>query len=291
MEKKNELAKRKSEITDQVLSRLREFQDNGLKLPKDFSPENALKAAYLVLSEKETADKKPVLEACTTSSIGNALLNMVVDGTNPMKNQCSFIAYANELQYDRTYFGDEMMFKRDAGGKSVVPVAIHAKDKFSFKVDFSTGIKEVTQHEQTLESLNSPVVGAYCYLTWNDGTKYLEIMTIDQIEAAWAQRKGNPKSPAHKNFPDEMAKKTVVRRACKPYLNSLSDANLVWDEKQNMIKDKTKESLESERNETEQQTIEFEDAEVVEETETIDGKINIKGSVENVQPEIEEEPF
>lgn len=289
MQKSNELVKKKTEITDKVLSRLREFQENGLKLPKDYSPENALKAAYLVLSETTDANKKPVLDSCTSVSISNSLLNMIIDGTNPMKNQCSFIAYGNQLQYDRTYFGDEMMFKRDANGKSVIPVAIHDKDDFIFEVNVETGIKRIIEHKQTLESLDTPVKGAYVYLTFNDGSKYLEIMTIDEIRKAWAQRRGNPESPAHKNFPAEMAKKTVIRRACKPYLNSLSDSNLNWDIEE--TKDKAKESLKNDIEEAKEKTIEFEDAEIVEDEKN--PEINPTGEFVKTKEETkeEEEPF
>lgn len=291
MEKKNELAKKDNKITDQVLRKIKVFQESGeLKIHKNYHPENALKSAYLTLTETLDSNKKPVLESCSKESIANALLSMVTQGLSPMKNQGYFIAYAGKLEFQRSYLGAIAIIKRDAGAKSVIAQAIHAKDKFSFKVNFSTGIKEITQHEQTLESLNSAVVGAYCIITFEDGSKYTEVMNIDQIQASWAQRKGNPISPAHKNFSDEMAKKTVINRACKAFINTISDFE-IYDESDQVKKDDAKESLEAERNETEHQTIEFEEAEVVEETETISGKVKIEGTVENLQSETEEEPF
>lgn len=285
MEKKNELAKKDNKITDQVLRKIKVFQESGeLKLHKNYHPENALKSAYLILTETLDADKKPVLESCSKESIANALLSMVTQGLSPMKNQGYFIPYAGKLEFQRSYQGAIAIIKRDAGAKSVIAQAIHANDKFSFKVDFATGIKEITRHEQTLESLNSAVVGAYCIITFDDGSKYTEVMNIDQITTSWAQRKGNPLSPAHKKFSDEMAKKTVINRACKAFINTISDFD-VYDETDELKKDIARESLESERKETEHQTIEFDEAEIVEETEA-----PITKKVTETKPEIEE-PF
>ena len=49
-------------------------------------------------------------------------------------------------------------------------------------------------------------------------------MTLAQIKAAWQQGATKGQSPAHKNFPAEMCKKTVIGRACKMVINSSDDA-------------------------------------------------------------------
>ena len=93
--------KRKVDISTSVLARVNEMQKaNVIKLPKDYSPENALKFAYLQLSE-QVVSGKCVLDHCTESSIARALLKMVTQGLNPMKRQCSFIPYADTLTMQR----------------------------------------------------------------------------------------------------------------------------------------------------------------------------------------------
>jgi recombination protein RecT len=59
-----------------------------------------------------------------------------------------------------------------------------------------------------------------------DGSKKTTLMTIDQIHKAWAQGQTKGNSPAHKNFPDEMAKKSVINRACKIAIKSSNDSSL-----------------------------------------------------------------
>lgn len=283
MQKNNELVKKTSDITDQVLNKIKIFQESGdLKIHKDYHPENALKSAYLTLSQQKDANKKPVLESCSKESIANALLEMVTQGLSPMKNQCYFIPYAGKLEFQRSYLGAMAIVKRDAGAKSVVAQAIYAKDKdnFKFSIDPETGTKKIIKHDQSLESIDSEVVGAYCIITFQDDSKHVEIMTIDQIKAAWAQRKGEPMSPAHKKFSDEMAKKTVINRACKHFINTISDFD-IYDENEKPVKDKAKESLKSEIEEITERTIEFEDAEIVEDTKEAEIKEENK----------EEEPF
>lgn len=59
-----------------------------------------------------------------------------------------------------------------------------------------------------------------------DGSTHLEVMTMDMIQKAWNQGGFGDKdrqTGAHKNFTDQMCKKTVIARACKVALESSSD--------------------------------------------------------------------
>ena len=108
MTNKNDVAttQNKKTVVDLVADRVRVFQESGeINFPRGYSPENALKSAWLELQSIQTTDKKPVLTACTQSSIANCLLSMVVQGLNPNKKQCYFIAYGDQLTLQRSYFG------------------------------------------------------------------------------------------------------------------------------------------------------------------------------------------
>ena len=73
------------------------------------------------------------------------------------------------------------------------------------------------------------VKGAYAILGMEDGRIVVEIMNINQIKQAWMQGATKGSSLAHKNFSDEMAKKTVIGRACK-LLIGMSDDAALFDE-------------------------------------------------------------
>lgn len=222
----------KKDITTQVLVKVNTFSQTGeLKLPKDYSPENALRSAMLILEETKNREGKPVLDICSKASIANALLKMVVWGLSPMKKQCYFIPYGDKLECSPDYTGDIAMAKRYAGMKDIKAHAIHKGDLFEFEIDTNTGRKKVIKHQQTLESIgNKEILGAYAIYETKDGNFDTEIMNISQIKASWEQGPMKGASPAHKNFPDRMARKTVISRACDGLIRSSDDAVLYQDQ-------------------------------------------------------------
>jgi len=223
---KIELAKR--DITATVLSKVTSMVSTGeLKIPHDYSPENALKSAYLVLSETKNAAGKTALEACTPASVSMALLKMVVWGLSPMKKQCDFIMYGDKLECSAEYTGNMALAKRWGGLVDVKASAVFEGDDFAFETDPSTGVKRITKHTQTLQSIGSEkVIGAYAVMTMADGSRWTEVMSIEQIRKSWGQGGTKGNSPAHKNFPDQMAIKTVINRACKLIIRSSDDSVL-----------------------------------------------------------------
>lgn len=220
------------ETVTKVLEKINAFQANGdLRLPANYSADNALRSAFLILQDTLDRNDKPVLEVCTPNSIINALFEMVMKGLNPVKKQCYFIAYGNELSCDESYFGKEIAAKRVGNVKDIKAATIYEKDIFRFEKDTVTGRNKILEHKQELENIDhEKVKGAYCIITFLDGTTDVEIMSMKQIRAAWAQGAARGNSPAHKNFSDEMAEKTVISRACKAIINSTDDATLYTEE-------------------------------------------------------------
>lgn len=210
-------------ISDQVLAKVQAFtQAKALTLPSDYSPENALKSAYLMLSGM---DSKP-LETCTKDSVATTLLDMVVQGLSPAKRQCYFIPYGNKLTLSKSYFGSIAMAKR-VGMKDITANVIYDGDDFVYEIDPATGRKRIVKHIQNFETIdNDKIRGAYAIAEMEDGIREVTIMNMTQIKKAWEQGKTNGASPAHKNFRDEMAKKSVIQRACKYIMNTASDGYL-----------------------------------------------------------------
>lgn len=218
-----ELATVKRDISAQVLAKVDTFQRTGeLRLPKDYSPENALKSAYIILSDP----KNNLLAKCTKESVATALLKMVTWGLSPLKSQCYFIPFGDKLECTPDYSGNIALAKRYGGLKTIKANAIFEGDEFEFEVGMD-GRRKVIKHKQTLGSIDSPVVGAYAVYELEDGTTDTEVMSIDMIHKAWGQGATKGNSPAHRNFADQMACKTVINRACKLLIRSSSDAVLM----------------------------------------------------------------
>lgn len=219
----------KKDTVDLVTEKIREFQESGeLHFPANYSPENALKSAWLTLQSVTDRNNKPALQVCTKDSIANSLLDMVVQGLNPTKKQCYFIVYGNQLSCQRSYFGTMAVTKTVTGAKDIFAEVVYKGDDFAFEI--VRGKKRVTRHVQTMETIEGgEIVGAYCTLVDADDREFTEFMTIAEIKKAWAMSKMNPnkEDSTHSKFPQEMCKKTVINRACKTFLNSSDDSSLV----------------------------------------------------------------
>lgn len=219
---------------DLVLNRISVFQTNGdLKLPANYSPENAVRSAWLILQDVKNINKEPALDVCTKESVANALLDMVLQGLSPVKKQCYFVVYANKLVCQKSYMGTIAVSKRVANVKEVKAVPVYEGDVFKYEINIETGRKKIIEHKQDMKNIDpDKVAGAYAIVIENEGGTWVEIMTIKQIRRAWEMGNAKGKSPAHNNFADEMACKTVVNRALKIAIGSSDDGDLFLEEEQ-----------------------------------------------------------
>ena len=245
MANNNELAIVKKNVVDVVENKIMQFiQDGELHLPADYSPQNALRAAWLILQETKakTPDKEevPALTYCTRDSIANALLSMIVQGLNPIKKQVYFIAYGNQLVCQRSYFGNIYLAKlADPEIEDIIGTVVYEGDKFEYYIH--RGKTFVREHVQSLGSVDKKkIVAAYATVLRKDGNEakeYSSIMTMEEIKQAWKQSKmypiddrGNIKAcSTHDKFTADMAEKTAINGLCKHIINTSTDNYLVLD--------------------------------------------------------------
>lgn len=228
-------------ITDNVLNRINQMvAASSLIIPKNYSPENALKAAWFKLLETKTkkdaqGNQYPVLEYCTKDSIANSLLKMVVNAWDPGKNQCYFIPYGKSLSCQGSYFGNKANAKR-CGMKDSSTQIVYDGDDFDYEINPETGRIRIIKHSQKIDNIHmDKIKGGYTTMLMDDGTSDVIIMTIDQIKKAWEMGQGEGKT--HKNFTDMMAKKTISNRAFRHIINTSDDANLLDEEEEPTIID------------------------------------------------------
>ena len=274
-----QLVEVKKDISTQVLAKIDAFEKSGeLTLPKDYNVENALKSAYIILSDP----KNNILAKCDKSSVAEALLKMVVYGVSPVKKQCYFIPYGEKLECSISYFGNIAIAKRYGKLKAIKGNAIFEGDTFEFEVDQVTGRRKVIKHIQTLDSIGTnKIKGSYAVYELTDGTSDVEVMNIAQIQMAWGQGGSKGNSPAHKNFADQMAIKTVINRACKLLINSSDDSILYDPLEDDKVIDVTAENVAHEVNtEANKETLDFskEEETSFEEIETTSEEVIPDGS-------------
>lgn len=219
------LKKKQEDVSTQVLDRVSEMEQAGaLVLPKGYHAGNALKSAWLYLQNIEDRNHNKAIDSCTKASIANVLLEMVIRGEHPMKH-CYFIPYGNQLTFMEKYTGKLMRSKRDTEIAEVNANVVREGEEFVFTVD-KKGLLQLVSHKPTFQTMGKPIVGAYAVVVNKDGSTHIEVMTMDMIQKAWNQGGFGDKdrqTGAHKNFTDQMCKKTVIARACKVALESSSD--------------------------------------------------------------------
>lgn len=224
----NAVQKIDKKYTQRILSETEALVASGrLQLPPDYSAGNAIASAWLMLQEVKDRNGNLALDVCTPISIANALRSMAYLGLSPEKKQCYFVVHGNELTLMRSYFGSMMLAKRlDPDIDEIVAQVVYRGD--TVETDTAGGRTVVTMHKTDpfAEHNVADAVGAYCNVIYKDGHYTSTIMTIGQIHKCWDVGHAQRNSPAHRNTPEEMIKRTVIQRACKHVINTSTDTIL-----------------------------------------------------------------
>lgn len=215
----NELTQK--QITSNVATRIEAMKNEGLLIAPNYSVSNALSSAYYALKNSNSGN---LLEKCTPESVYNALLDMVTQGLSPAKTQCYFVPYGTTVKLTRSYFGTMKVVKQLPEVKDIYAEVIYEGDKFQIKNE--NGRKVFVSHETDWMNADNPIVGAYCIIEKIDGEKILTVMTKKEIDKSWSKSRNKA---VQNEFPQEMAKRTVINRAAKQFFNTSDDNDLFVD--------------------------------------------------------------
>ncbi|WP_230678528.1 recombinase RecT [Lacticaseibacillus zhaodongensis] len=210
-----------NELINTVISRIGAMQkEQGLTLPADYSVANALNAAWLMLTDDTRGQSLQSRTSPTSQS--QALLNMAIQGLSPAKNQGYFIAYGQQLSFQRSYFGSITVLKRLPEIKDVWAEVVHQGDEFSIGGD--QGHMVIKTFNPSFENQDKPIVGAFAVIVKEDGSKDYTVMTKKEIDVSWSHAKTKK---VQNEFPQEMAQRTVLNRAAKMYINTSVDNDML----------------------------------------------------------------
>jgi recombination protein RecT len=218
-----------------VLSSLQEKQKTGMVLPKNYVPMNALSAALLTIQQVQDKDHNLALSVCSPESVKQSLNEMLQSGLNPAKKQCYFIVYGKKLVMQTSYFGEVAKAKyADPTIDDIYSEVVYVGDTFRYSI--KRGHKVITEHVQAPENIKlANIVGAYATIVYKDGREVSDYMTKEQINNSWSRGQTKGASDAHKLAPEEMSKKTVLRRLCKAIYNTSDDTELMYDDEAKAI--------------------------------------------------------
>lgn len=219
---------KKDQVVTNVESQIKQMtKEKSLELPQNYSAGNALNAAWLELQQTKDKNGNKALQVCNKPSIQQALLDMVLQGLNPGKDQCYFVVYGKKLVCMPSYHGAAMVVKRLPEVFDIIARLIFEDDELTYDMD-DGDIIDLNHKQKFGNRENSKIVGAYAVIKFTDDRRnYIELMNMEQIRNAWKMGASNGNSKAHKKFPGEMSKKVVLGRAAKHYIKTSDDAGLL----------------------------------------------------------------
>jgi len=177
-------------------------QQFALALPKHLSADRFSRVAITALT------RTPKLQDCTPESFMRCLLDLSALGIEPDGRRAHLIPYGKECTLILDYKGIAELVMR-----SGTVANIHA-DKVCENDTFDVDRGRILAHRINYASPRGNAYAYYVIVTFKDGTEKSEVMTRDEVDGIRKRSKAGQSGPWVSDF-DEMAKKTVFRRASK----------------------------------------------------------------------------
>ena len=195
------------QLTD-VSNKLKELLQKKVDaLPKSFNETRFLQNALTVLSDTEDIEKY------NTQSIARTMLQGAFLGLDFFMKECYAIPYGLNLQFQTDYKGEIKLAKK----YSINPVKdIYAKvvrEGDLFEASIEDGRQVV--NFKPINFNDGVILGAFAVCLFEDGSMIYDEMSLKEIEKTRSNFSKAPDSKAWRMTPEEMYKKTVIRRLCK----------------------------------------------------------------------------
>lgn len=192
-------------IVQQVLSD--QFKKQlALAVPKHLNADRMARIAAT-----EVRKNKALLNTEPTSFLGSVMQAAQL-GLEPGSalGQAYLVPYGNQCQLIIGYKGMIDLARRSGQVLSLNAYAVREGDDFNFQL----GLKPDIHHVPSLEAdrIKKPITYVYAVATLKGGGYQFEVMSRAEIEAVKAKAKSKN---IWNSYPDEMAKKTVIRRLFK----------------------------------------------------------------------------
>ncbi len=191
-------------------------------LPKHLTLERLLKVALYCI------DKTPKLQECSPQSLVACIKQCAELGLEPggALGLAYLVPYGQACTLIIGYRGLIELARRSGKLSQIEAHVIHAND--DFKVEF--GLEPVLRHIPKLDGPEGAPKAVYCVARMADGSKHVEVMTWEAVQKIKGRSKSSGSGPWLTDE-EEMARKTVVRRAAKylPLSPELADAFMADD--------------------------------------------------------------
>lgn len=159
-----------------------------------------------------TFSKNPDLQNISDEDYRRCVIEAAEMGFAIDGRLCYVVKYKNTYQLQLDYKAVVAVAKRNRTIKDIDADVVCANDRFRHG---KFGGESVLEHTFDMAGDRGEVVGAYCRVFLPDGTWNYEVMTRSQLDSV--QRRAPAQNGPWRTDPDEMRKKTVIRRKLKLY--------------------------------------------------------------------------
>lgn len=175
-------------------------------VPKHLTPERLMRVAL------NSVAKTPKLQLCTTSSVLQCVITAAELGLEPggAMGHAYLVPFKETCQLIIGYRGFIHLIRQSGQLASIRAVIVHKRDLFRP----TEGLEQSILHEPCIDGDPGEMVHVYCVAKFKDGGHQVERMTKAQVDKVRARSRSANDGPWITD-PDEMAKKTCLRRLAK----------------------------------------------------------------------------
>ncbi len=203
------LPAKKDDVASFIEANKKGFQD---ALPKTINLQTFSRICLTAL-RKNTDLMKASKSSLAAALMQSAALGLVPDG---FLGQAYLIPYNGEIQLQLGYRGLIALARRSGEILSITARAVHENDYFIYL----DGLEEKLEYRPA-DGDRGEFKLAYCIARFKDGGHHLEVMYKSEIDKVRAVSKAKKADSPWNSWYDEMAKKTVIKRASKLWPVSL----------------------------------------------------------------------
>ena len=197
----------------------RSVKENQITVPEGYDTPGEITTALMIIAQTIDKEGRPALESCSKESIMTQLRLMAQNGLSMARKQCYPIVRKPKLCIDTSYFGTISILKRIMPGYDVRANVIYKDDIYDYVFNEEIQCNQIVNVRSSIENRDKGIVGAYGVIFEKATGKiiYSEVMSWKEILTSWSHAKTDK---VQKEFPQEMAKRTLIQRMCKLFLNT-----------------------------------------------------------------------
>lgn len=170
----------------------------------------------------------PTLQNADRRSLFGAVVRLAQDGLLPDGREAAIVMFGDKAQAMPMIAGVLKKIRQSGEVSKISAQVVYENDHFVVKYGFD---EDVEHSPPALDKPRGKPIGAYATAVLKDGSHLLEVMSLEQIEKVRNVSRAKNNGP-WKDWWDEMARKTVMRRLSKrlPMSTDLEDEVFSRDE-------------------------------------------------------------